>query len=288
MKVSNAFLRTLALPKREPCLDPQRSLPSTSSNKRKRQDAFSDSSAFPSSTTPQKQGDDAVETRRQQGKDVTSISNGPPSRSSTSLLNRVLPQSKAQSAKPQGIMAFSPMSRLDRSFGRNDGSPQTPSKIPRLASPGLPVPTGFALPPAPGHSLSIHAQPGSVKRINAADSKGTVGFSPLQSALSPLSSLGGIPGGSTTGAQSPSANLAKTRAVQSIAQADPSSNSMSNVALRRLPQDRQFNLGLPSMPNFGDFAISNDPHSPSVDPVEGFTDVLSVQDVSHSKGRQNE
>jgi hypothetical protein len=42
------------------------------------------------------------------------------------------------------------------------------------------------------------------------------------------------------------------------------------------------------MPNFGDFAISNDPHSPSVDPVEGFTDVLSVQDVSHSKGRQNE
>lgn len=186
-------------------------------------------------------------------------------------------------------MTFSPMSRLDRTTGRNDASPQTPSKMPRLASPGLPVPTGFALPPPPGSTLAIRAQPLSVKRSSAVVAKSTVGFSPLQSVMSPLSSLGGIGGSSTIGAHSPSATVAKKRTMQPIGQPTLSSTSpFTTASTRGGAQDRPLHVGLPSMPTFSEIAISEDVQSPLGELDGGFTDALSVQDTSRSKGRQNE
>lgn len=214
-------------------------------------------------------------------------SNAPSSKPSTTLLSHVNPHSRPHSAKPQGIMAFSPLSRLDRTAGRND--PQTPSKMPRLASPGLPVSTGFALPQPPGSTSVMRAQHGPLEKTSITASKAIVGFSPLQSVVSPLSRLGGIGGGLTAGASSPSSNVAKKRTMRPIGQPVLVATSPSSTALTRgKAQERPLHVGLPAMPNRNEFAMYDEGQSPLGESVGGSADGLSGHDVSPVKGKLNE
>lgn len=185
--------------------------------------------------------------------------------------------------KPQGIMAFSPMSRIDKAQARTGGLPETPSKMSRIASPGLPVPMGFPLPAAPGTSL-LAGPSRSTATKSVPTSKISAGMSPLQSVMTPLSGLKAIGGVTKKDAQSPSANLSKIRSMQSI------SSGSSSVGNKRPTSDDQFTQnGLPTMPHFRGLAERDNDRSSSVEPDSAlFAEAFSPQGTSHSKVRQNE
>lgn len=256
----------------------QRSLPSTSTNKRKQQDAFGDVSSF----TPSKAR--AVD---QSAGAAISNRKGPIIKNDALVPATSLPHgiSSRQSAvtKPQSIMAFSPMARLDKSHGRNNGLPETPSKTSRLASPGLPAPVGFMLPTAPGTSLQTRASR-PISNMGISASKTSAGMSPLQSVMTPLSGLKAIGGVSKTDAQSPSANLSKIRTMQTI-----NSRGLSLGNSRPISYDASRETGLPPMPKFRTLAESDNDRSSSVEPdLAVFPEVFSPEDTSRSKARQNE
>ncbi|GHJ87792.1 hypothetical protein NliqN6_4194 [Naganishia liquefaciens] len=187
----------------------KRSLPSTSSNKRKQQDAFGDTSAFfPSKGHDTVQPNGLVESAQ---KHASAARN----QAATSEVLRGIRPRQSTSAKPQSLMAFSTVARLDKPQGQHNSLSETPSKASRLASPGLPKPSGFKLPTASITSLQSYISGPTVAR-GISTSKVNAGMSPLPSVMTPLSGLKAIGGVLKTDAQSPSTNLSRVQSLHSL------------------------------------------------------------------------
>lgn len=254
----------------------QRSLPSASSNKRKQQDAFGDVSAFtPSRTRGIVEPTGAADSAH---KRAPTIKND----AAPSEVPRGISPRHSTVTKPQSIMTFTPMARLDKSHVRHNGLPETPSKTSRIASPGLPMPVGFKLPSATATSLQSRIS-GPTATRGASTSKANVGMSPLQSVMTPLSGLNVKGGVSKTGAHSPSTNLAKIRPMQSMEEGIQTNGNKQSAS------EDQIRSGLPAIPNLRALDERENDRSSSVEPESAlFTEAFSSHDSFRNKGRQNE
>ncbi|KAJ9102577.1 hypothetical protein QFC21_002978 [Naganishia friedmannii] len=189
----------------------QRSLPSSSSNKRKRQDAFIDASPF-DAATPRRVAVNSAATR-----DATALDLDPQRHKVTPSSVTAGSRGKNEGSKPKGIMAFSPMTRGLAGMGK--ALPETPSQGFRISSPGLPVPTGFTLlrPPAlpsPAHTESASSARGGLEKAGGSK-KGSL---LARNAMTPLSSL--TAQARANGSPSPAAGLSKNKNFHPLAQPD--------------------------------------------------------------------
>jgi hypothetical protein len=189
----------------------QRSLPSSSTNKRKRQDAFIEASPFDIST-PRR-----VPTNLAVSNDSTALGLDPQRHDATpSSFVTAGSRSKNQGSKPKGIMAFSPTTRGIAGIGK--GVPETPSKAARIPSPGFTIPTGFTLlrPPGLPSPTDTGSSVGTRGGLEKAAGGLAKGMPRARYAMTPLSSLTAQT--RTTGSPSPVAGHSKTRNLHPLAQ----------------------------------------------------------------------
>ncbi|KAJ9121781.1 hypothetical protein QFC22_002403 [Naganishia vaughanmartiniae] len=253
----------------------KRSLPSSSTNKRKRQDAFIEASPFDGST-PRK-----VTVNPAGANDATALGHDLGRHKVTNSTAASGSRSKNEGNRLQGIMAFSPMTR--GVVGIRRGLPETPSKGSRISSPGLPIPTGFTLLrpsglPSPAHTDSVSSIRGCLEKAGGS----TKGSSLARDAMTPLSSLTAHT--RMSGSPSPATGLSKNRSLHPLAQPDlfASHQTTGNDGIL----SERAESGLRSTSHKTLLSIAHAPHLRYT--MESGLDASAGQEMTRSKGKAAE